>query len=158
MPRKKKRTSSGKRPPGSRAAYRKANPELTRASRKPRGAAYTKRSTALSRSARKPGLQNKLAKRLIGNTLGPIASLAARTPSTKTRRRGVRASTPTARQRLQTVVVPSQGTDENASRRKTKSVSSCTRKKEVRRGVILASGKGGIHGRRQIRRSTRCRY
>lgn len=58
--------------------------------------------------------------------------------------------------RLSPALVQVQRPYENASDKQTKR-RLCTRKKEARRGVILATGHGGINGKKNYRRHQRCR-
>lgn len=56
-------------------------------------------------------------------------------------------------QRLSTGLVSTRPADENA---RTRSSKRCTRSKAERRGVILATGYGGINGATNYRRSKKC--
>jgi chemotaxis response regulator CheB len=59
------------------------------------------------------------------------------------------------RPRLSNTVLQVRRTDENASARQT-TRSVCTRKKEARRAVIIATGNGGINGVRNYKKHRRC--
>lgn len=89
-----------------------------------------------------------------------FATIRTRRPDDEVRfgrpgRRDLRARKKAAVHRVSRGILPMATRTEDASAsRSTRSV--CTRRKQVRRAVILANGKGGLHGRRQIRRSRKC--
>jgi hypothetical protein len=59
------------------------------------------------------------------------------------------------RPRLSTTLLPVRGTNENASGVQTKR-SLCTRKKQARRAIVIATGHGGINHANKYRRQKKC--
>lgn len=77
-------------------------------------------------------------------------------PSARRNRRSDLQSRRGPRKGLSSVMVSLRRTDENASALQTRR-SLCTRKKQARRSVIIATGYGGINGYTNYRRQKSCR-
>lgn len=75
---------------------------------------------------------------------------------TRIRRARVLSQRGRTRARLSPALMPVRRSNENASRNET-TRSVCTRKKQARRAVIIATGYGGRNGRRDYRQRSKCK-
>lgn len=149
-----KRRRSSKRRPSVQPGRRKTPTRLGEGQRlSPRGGVTRKRQTISERRAARPILGRTKSSPSVTTSTRAARNAVSRRPDN--RRTAVRRKIHTRKERLPALLVSGSRANENASDSQTKKIL-CTRKKQARRSVIIATGHGGINHQRNYRRRNPC--
>lgn len=153
--RRRKSRSSGAKPRRSELRSSKARPGRSPVS-------TTRRDTPRRRHGSLQAIPSRRPVRRLSDTTEPSRTIERvrerrnHVPDRlRDRRAGLHAQRRT-REGLPVGVMPARRLNENASRRETRP-SLCTRKKETRRAVIIATGHGGVNNSRNYKEHKKCR-